>query len=359
MRFGVLTRYLAYRFTSALILILLGVVSTMVLIDFIEQMRRFSDRAAFTPAMAVHLALLRAPDLFERILPFLLLFAAMVSLLNLSRRLELVVARATGVSVWGFLAAPIAIALMIGVVSSLAINPIASRLKDKADRIQAEVVRGADDRTEGVWFRQSGIDGPSIIHASKIGEDGLTLHGITAFVFGTDGRFREKVSARQAVYADGVWTLKDAAAVSADGAPRASDRYLLATSLSADELRQTLITPQAYSLWTLPAFIEAAERLGLNSDRFRLTYHTLLSRPFLLAAMVAIAATVSLRLFRYGGIGRLVLMGIGAGFLLYVVTEIMNDLGSNGIVSPALAAWAPAIVALTFGATLLLYQEDG
>jgi lipopolysaccharide export system permease protein len=124
-------------------------------------------------------------------------------------------------------------------------------------------------------------------------------------------------------------------------------------------LRQTLITPDALSLWTLPAFIEAAERIGLNSDRFRLAYHGLLSRPFLLAAMVAIAATVSLRLFRYGGIGRLVLMGIGAGFLLYVVTEIMNDLGTNGIVSPALAAWAPAIVALTFGATLLLYQEDG
>jgi lipopolysaccharide export system permease protein len=54
-----------------------------------------------------------------------------------------------------------------------------------------------------------------------------------------------------------------------------------------------------------------------------------------------------------------VLTGIGAGFLLYVLTEVMGDLGGNGIVSPALAAWAPSIVALTFGASVLLREEDG
>ena len=50
-----------------------------------------------------------------------------------------VVARATGVSVWEFLAAPIAIALAVGLVSSLAIHPFASRMKDRAERIQAEL----------------------------------------------------------------------------------------------------------------------------------------------------------------------------------------------------------------------------
>jgi lipopolysaccharide export system permease protein len=75
--------------------------------------------------------------------------------------------------------------------------------------------------------------------------------------------------------------------------------------------------------------------------------------------MVMIAATVSLRLSRYGGAWRLILTGVGAGFLLYALTEIVSDLGGNGIINPVLAAWLPPLVALTFGATALLYLEDG
>jgi lipopolysaccharide export system permease protein len=75
--------------------------------------------------------------------------------------------------------------------------------------------------------------------------------------------------------------------------------------------------------------------------------------------MVLIASNVSLRPSRLGGHWRLMLTGVIAGFLLYVVTEIVGDLGANGVIDPVLAAWLPPIAALTFGATMLLYQEDG
>ena len=42
-----------------------------------------------------------------------------------------------------------------------------------------------------------------------------------------------------------------------------------------------------------------------------------------------------------------------------LLTEIAGDLGGNGIINPVLAAWLPPLVALTFGATALLFQEDG
>ena len=356
---GTLTRYLARRFFSMLVLILACVLVTVLLIDFVEQLRQFSDRSGFTPMIGLQLALMRAPDLFETILPFIVLFAAIATLLNLSRKLELVVARASGLSAWQFLGIPLVIAMALGVFSSLVISPVATRFKDRAERIEAELVRGSAERDGGFWFRQSGVDGPSILHVDAVSDEGFRLHGVTAFVFGSDGRFREKVTARQAVYGGGVWRLSDAEARTADAAPQTAESYLLPTSLSAEDLRKILVNPEAVSLWSLPGFIEAAEAAGLNSDRFKLMYHSLLSRPFLLAAMVAIAATVSLRLFRYGGIALLVLAGLATGFLLYVVTQIVNDLGGNGIISPMLAAWVPALVALTAGATLLLYQEDG
>jgi lipopolysaccharide export system permease protein len=75
--------------------------------------------------------------------------------------------------------------------------------------------------------------------------------------------------------------------------------------------------------------------------------------------MVLIAATVSLRLTRFGGTFRLLLTGAAIGFLLYAFSEIASDLGANGIIDPVLAAWLPPFISLTFGVTALLYLEDG
>lgn len=357
---GVLDRYLARRFAGWLGIILAGMLVVIFLVDFVELTRRFSDRADFSTPTALAMALMRAPALLETTLPFVFLFAAMVCLLSLSRRLELVVARAAGVSVWGFLRPPLAIALAAGALSSFAVNPLAVRLKDRADAMEAQFSGAVAPRGgTGLWFRQNGVDGPSIVHARRAGEDAASLIGVTAFVFDKQGAFREKAVAPSAEFGRGRWLLRDATVISSASPPETVESYVLATSLTRAELRQTLTAPEALSVWSLPSFIATAERTGLNSDRFRLAFHALLGRPLFLAAMIAIAATVSLLLSRYGGIGRLLVSGVGAGFLLYVLTEVINDLGGNGIINPALAAWSPAVIALTLGATVLLHQEDG
>jgi lipopolysaccharide export system permease protein len=75
--------------------------------------------------------------------------------------------------------------------------------------------------------------------------------------------------------------------------------------------------------------------------------------------MVFVAASVSLRFFRFGGVARMVLGGVAAGFMLYVATEVMRDLGGSGLVGPTVAAWFPAVVGSLLGTLALLYQEDG
>jgi len=75
--------------------------------------------------------------------------------------------------------------------------------------------------------------------------------------------------------------------------------------------------------------------------------------------MILIAATVSLRFFRSGGISRVILIGVTAGFVLYVLAKLAEDFGAAGFVWPSVAAWTPAIVGALTSVTVLLYQEDG
>ena len=85
----------------------------------------------------------------------------------------------------------------------------------------------------------------------------------------------------------------------------------------------------------------------------------LYGNPAFLIAMVIIAASVSLRFVRSGQAGRLILGGILSGFVLYAAARLVTSLGSNGIVPPFVAAWSPSLVAILFGMSILLYQEDG
>jgi lipopolysaccharide export system permease protein len=109
----------------------------------------------------------------------------------------------------------------------------------------------------------------------------------------------------------------------------------------------------------LPTYIEMADRAGLGAAGYRLQYQQLLARPFLLAAMVLLAASVSLRFFRFGGVQKMVLGGISAGFLLFVLSKITEDMSKSGLMSPVAAAWIPVVVGGLTGFVALLYQEDG
>lgn len=355
----VLSLYVAKRFAATLVLILAAVGFVIFLADYVEVLRRFSDDEGFSPLLGLQLAAMRVPILLDTALPFAFLFAAVLSLIGLSRTLELVVARASGVSVWGFLRGPFAVAALFGALATTVLNPFAVDLKEKAENIEAEL-SGRSGWGEGHWFRQEGKSIPSIVHAGSAGdEEGLALFGVTAFVLDADGGFREKVTAPRASYEDQGWIFRNAKVVSATSSPKNVERYELPTDLSAEELRRSFVEPEAISVWSLPGFIATAQLTGVDPDGFRVAFHVLLTRPLFLIAMVMIAATVSLRLSRYGGIWKLVLTGAAIGFLLYAASEIVSDIGGNGIIDPVLAAWLPPLVALLFGATALLYQEDG
>src|SRR5207247_9400602 len=117
--------------------------------------------------------------------------------------------------------------------------------------------------------------------------------------------------------------------------------------------------PETVPFWQLSSYIDHAENAGLAAAGYRLQYYQLLAQPFYLAAMVLLAASVSLRFFRFGGVQKVVLGGIGAGFALYILSKVTGDLSKAGVMGTlAAAGLLPAIGAIT-GLMALLYQEDG
>ena len=85
----------------------------------------------------------------------------------------------------------------------------------------------------------------------------------------------------------------------------------------------------------------------------------MLASVVLTAAMLLIGATVSVRSRRRGGTAAMLAAGVGAGFLLFILSDVVFALGLSGRAPVVLAAWTPAAAAVMLGCAALLHLEDG
>jgi lipopolysaccharide export system permease protein len=356
-----LGRYLSGQFLRTILAMFATVFLLVYMLDFIELMRRGGDAQGASAGLMARLAFFRTPTVAEQVLPFAVLFGAMATLLNLSRKLELVVARSAGVSAWEFLQPGIVVGLFIGLVSIMAYNPLSAHLKQKATEIEARIFARSTAASSGkdLWIRQNSVDGQAIIRAESAINDSTTLAGVSVFTFDKNASFKERIEASQAILHEGYWELKQARVLSALEEPQNYDTYLVATNLNPSQVLQSFTPPDSVSFWRLPQVIERTEIAGLDATKYRLQHSILMARPLLLIAMVLVAASVSLRFFRFGGVAKMVMGGVAAGFVLYVATKLMEDLGASGLVRPVVSAWFPAIVGSLLGTLALLHQEDG
>ncbi len=335
-------------------------ITAITYIEFFNRAFKGDYVGGFTLALV---ALFRVPSVTEDALPFAVLYGSIAAFVIANRRLEVVVARAAGVSAMQFLLPACVVGLLIGIVGTTLYNPMAANLLNLSNELTTQVLpsghRPTATHTGPVWVRQATGDHESIVGAPQSFDDGLGLIGVTAYVFDPNGKFRERIDADRGHYEPGAWRLEKAVVTTPNATPRKVAVYELPTNLTEGEVKRTFLQLDSVSFWALPGLVASAQRAGVPGDRFLLQYNVLLSRPILLLAMVLIAANVSLRFSRSRDVGWMIITGVGVGFMLYVLMKIAWDLGSGGIVPPPLAAWLPAGVATLFGITVLLHLEDG
>ena len=357
--------YISRQFLVGVGMVFLIFIATIFVFDAVEMMRRGSgpDRELATLGILLQMAMLRVPFMAQKILPFAALVAGLWTFARMTRTQELVVARSAGVSVWQFLLPNLLLALMLGIFVMTVFNPLSAVMVSRYEQMDAKYLRGKSSllalSPSGIWLRQSDGGNQSVIHAQHLSQEDLTLHDIIIFQYQENDQFVGRIDASQAHLEKGRWELKDAVLTGPDRPAQFKDTYEVPTDLTFNQIEDSFAPPETLSFWALPAFIEVLEASGFSAVRHRLYWHSLLSGPLLLCAMVPIAATFSLRFSRGGGTWILIAAGVLAGFVLYFVSDLVLALGLSGKIPPVLAAWTPAGVFTLIGVASLFHMEDG
>jgi lipopolysaccharide export system permease protein len=364
-----LSIYISRQFTISVAAMLLALSGLVSMFDFIELLRRSATKPDATFSLVSEIAGLRLPYIGMQILPFAVLLGGILAFWRLTRSSELIVARASGVSAWEFLAAPTACAAMFGVIATCVISPVSSVMLAKAEAMDNTYLRtgGGPLALNGgqLWLRQSDRiltpQGVAIIHAHGVAVTGRQMIAHDVSVFRLDGadRLLERIEAQSATLVNGNWELKDARTIKPDQLPDKPRVVNLPTDLTVTRVQDSFASPDTLSFWALPDFIALLNRSGFSSIRHRLHFQALLALPVLCATMALVSAGFSMRPARRGGVAKMIGSGVSAGFALFVVSKVAEEFGQSGALPVALAAWAPTASGLMLAIALLLHTEDG
>jgi lipopolysaccharide export system permease protein len=364
-----LSLYIVRQFAAAVSGMLLALAGLVAMFDFIELLRRSASHPEVSFGLVSQIAALRLPYIAMQILPFAVLLGGILCFWRLTRSSELIVARAAGISAWEFLTAPTLCALLFGVVATALISPVSSVMLARGEAMDNAYLRsgGGPLALNGgqLWLRQAdrqtSPQGVAIIHAAQVELQGkrLTAHQVSVFRLDGSDKLLTRIEAAQATLTNGQWVLENARALHPDQLPEAPRLIDLPTDLTVSRVQESFASPDTLSFWALPGFISLLDRSGFSSLRHRLHFQALLALPLLCATMTLVSAGFSMRPARRGGVARMIGSGVAAGFALFVVSKIAEEIGQSGALPVVLAAWAPTASGLMLAVALLLHTEDG
>ncbi len=364
----ILHTYFARRFLQSVLVVTAVLLSVVVLVDLIDQTRKFSD-VGVSFGQRVRLTILNVPETINQILPLIMIMGTVGLFLNLARTSELVVTRASGRSALRALVAPVLVALAIGIFATTMLGPIVAATSKRyavlSETYRSGGVAALSVSENGLWLRQGGAQGQTVIRAARSNADASVLYDVTFIAYAPNGGPVRRIEAASAALREGAWSLRSAkvwplvAGINPEANAVTHELLSVPSTLTLDRIRESLGTPAGVSIWDMPEFIAQLEQAGFSARRHEVWLQSELARPIFLMGMVLVAAAFTMRHTRFGGTGTAVLAAVLLGFALYFVRSFAQILGENGQIPVLLAAWAPPLASILLALGLLLQTEDG
>jgi lipopolysaccharide export system permease protein len=128
--------------------------------------------------------------------------------------------------------------------------------------------------------------------------------------------------------------------------------------VTPDQLTLAKVDPTELDYWTLKQRIAELEAAGRPVDEARAGLAHKISGPLSTLLMPLLAAIAAFGLARSGQVMMRAVIGMALGFAYFVVDNFSLAMGNAGTYPPLIAAWAPFVLFLLIGETVLIRTEE-
>lgn len=359
---GLLDRYVARQYLGFLALVLVSFASIYVLTEFMDlfddvQQNRVKGR------VVLHYYLFHIPQIVHLMTPVAVLVTTLITFGVMSRRNEITAMKASGISVYRATLPAVAMGLAV----SLLLFAMGEALLPHTNRIAGQdfnVIKGRPPQTTNYLERRwiLGSDGRFYNYDYMVEQPGttaLSLYGLS--VYDVD---RERWQMREHLYAtradwNGVqydlergWRRSFAGEASYRLFRGVRTREIEPPAYFKREERE----PDTLAFGELRAHIASLERLGLDVTRLRVQLQRKVAFPLLGVVMTLIGIPFAFVVGRRGALHGIAI-SIVVAIVYWACLGIFEALGTNALLPPMLAAWAPNLIFAAAGLYLMLNLE--
>ncbi len=340
----VLDRYIAKTVITGCILAAFVMLSIFAFVDFINQLDDVG-KGNFGVLQALVYILLRLPQRLYELSPSILLLGGILSLGTLAANSELIVMRASGISVMRITRSVLQTGLFLAILVALLgefIVPSASRdaIIYRAQAIEEKlIVGGAQD----IWVR----DGNRYINVKKILPN-RQLHHVYLYEQDENRQLISISYAERAQYINQQWVLDNVkrSELSTSGVIVSYEKQMIFERLILLELFTVLeLEAQDMSARELLIYSQYLQDNNLDSSKYLLSFWIKIFTPLTCLVMLMIAMPIVFATTpRSGGAGQRIVLAIVIGVVYFVLNRSVNYLGMAINVAPLLSASAPLIL---------------
>jgi lipopolysaccharide export system permease protein len=302
---------------------------------------------------------LRVPMLISRFLPFAVLLGTLIAFVGLNQHSEVVAMKAAGLSAHQILA-PL-------VVASIGIAALLFAFNEGVVVNSTRTVTAWSDNDYRPIPPSSGIlgnvwvmNGDDLIRAGTVGGKPFSANRVVIYDRG-GGVLQREIQAARAVPRPehGDWLLHDVRIYDAGmNVERKLASMTAMEGVTPDQLTLAKVDPTELDYWTLKQRIAELEAAGRPVDEARAGLAHKISGPLSTLLMPLLAAIAAFGLARSGQVMMRAVIGMALGFAYFVVDNFSLAMGNAGTYPPLVAAWAPFILFLLIGETVLIRTEE-
>jgi lipopolysaccharide export system permease protein len=139
---------------------------------------------------------------------------------------------------------------------------------------------------------------------------------------------------------------------------RHADRMTALSGVTQAQLTLAKVDPAELDYWTLKKRIAELEQAGRPSDEARAGLAHKISQPLSILLMPLLAAIAAFGLARSGQLLLRATIGMALGFAYFIADNFSLAMGNAGAYPPLVAAWAPFLLFLLIGETVLMRTEE-
>jgi len=302
---------------------------------------------------------LRMPQIISRFLPFSVLLGTLVTLATLNANSEVVAMKAGGLSAHQILAPLMLASLGVAAISFVFNERVVARATATLSAWQdANYGPIPDDRgvKTNVWVR----DGEDLIRAGTIAGSGQNVRLGDINVYDRHGNQLISIySAKEGHQVANGWQLDQVKIFDVvRGTSRDVPSMVIGEKIRPDQFTLSTVDPDSLSLIELNDAIHTLRESGRPVASLEGSLWHKITGALSALLMPLLGSVAAFGIARSGKLFVRAVIGMALGFAYFVADNFALSMGNLGVYPPLLAAWAPFLLFLLVGESVLITTEE-